>query len=146
MQLFTTNSHFGIANMQRVYYNERKKEGIKNKMTVGHRIKQRRKELKMSADELGSRLGVNRSTVFRYESGFIEKLPIDILEPIAKALQTTPAYLMGWEEVQKNNDILADIIVRLRTDEEFSEIVKILSNLDAEKLAGIKGMLITFLK
>jgi hypothetical protein len=53
---------------------------------------------------------------------------------------------MGWEEVQKNNDILADIIVRLRTDEEFSDIVKILSNLDAEKLAGIKGMLITFLK
>ena len=51
-----------------------------------------------------------------------------------------------FTEVQKNNDILADIIVRMRTDEEFSDIVKILSNLDAEKLAGIKGMLVTLLK
>ena len=70
-------------------------------MTVGQRIKQRRKELKMSADELGSRLGVNRSTVFRYENGFIEKLPIDILKPIAQALQTTPQHLMGWESEDK---------------------------------------------
>ena len=70
-------------------------------MTVGERIKQRRKELKMSADELGARLGVNRSTVFRYENGYIEKLPIDILTPIAQALQTTPQYLMGWETEAK---------------------------------------------
>ena len=41
-------------------------------MTVGERIKQRRKELKMSANELGIKLGVNRSTIVRYESGYIE--------------------------------------------------------------------------
>ena len=73
-------------------------------MTVGLRIKQRRKELKISADELGKRLGKDRSTVFRYENGSIEKLPIDILEPIAKVLQTTPEYLMGWEEEQPTAD------------------------------------------
>ena len=61
-------------------------------MTVGQRIKQRRKELKISAEELGKRLGKDRSTVFRYENGSIVKLQIDIHEPIAKALQTTPEY------------------------------------------------------
>lgn len=65
-------------------------------MNIGHRIKQRRKELKMSADTLGKRLGKDRSTIYRYENGDIENLPLEILEPIAKALETTPQYLMGW--------------------------------------------------
>ena len=59
-------------------------------MNIGQRIKQRRKELKMSGEELANLLGKNRSTVFRYENGEIENLPLDVLEPIAQALQTTP--------------------------------------------------------
>ena len=110
-------------------------------MTIGQRIKQRRKELRMSAEELGKRLGKDRSTVFRYENGHIEKLPIDILEPIAKALQTTPEYLMGWEEVQKNNNAIADIVVRLRTDDVFFDAVKQLNDLDSEKLLGLMALL-----
>ena len=67
-------------------------------MNIGKRIKQRRKELGMSADKLGEILGKDRSTIFRYEKGDIENLPLDILQPIAKALNTTPTYLMGWED------------------------------------------------
>ncbi len=115
-------------------------------MNIGQRIKQRRKELKMSGKELANLLGKNRSTVFRYENGEIENLPLDVLEPIAKALQTTPQYLMGWEEVQKNNDIIADIVVKLRTDEEFLELVKTLNNLDEKKIQGVKQMLVALLK
>jgi transcriptional regulator with XRE-family HTH domain len=115
-------------------------------MTVGERIKQRRKELKMSANELGIKLGVNRSTIVRYESGYIEKLPIDILEPIAKALHTTPAYLMDWEEEQKKNDIQADIILRMRTDDKFMSAVESLYQLDSEKLESLTQMLNTLLK
>lgn len=115
-------------------------------MNIGQRIKQRRKELKMSGEELANLLGKNRSTVFRYENGEIENLPLDVLEPVAKALQTTPQYLMGWEEVQKNNDIIADIVVKLRTDEEFLELVKTLNNLDEKKIQGVKQMLSAFLK
>lgn len=67
-------------------------------MTVGKRIKERRQELNMSVDELARRLNKNRTTIYRYEKGDIENLPIDILEPLAKALDTTPAYLMGWNK------------------------------------------------
>ena len=66
-------------------------------MDVGKRIKERRTELNMSVDELAKRLGKNRTTVYRYEKGDIENLPMDILGPLAKALNTTPAYLMGWD-------------------------------------------------
>ena len=55
----------------------------------------------MSADALGKRIGKNRATIFRYENGDIERLPIDILEPIAEALLTTPQFLMGWEDEEK---------------------------------------------
>lgn len=66
-------------------------------MDVGKRIKERRKELNMSVDELAQKLNKNRTTVYRYEKGDIENLPMDILGPLAEVLNTTPAYLMGWD-------------------------------------------------
>lgn len=66
-------------------------------MDVGKRIRERRKELSLSIDELAQKLNKNRTTVYRYEKGDIENLPMDILGPLAEALNTTPAYLMGWE-------------------------------------------------
>lgn len=47
-------------------------------------------------------------------------------------------------EIEKDNDILADIIVRMRTDEEFKLLVKSLYPLDAEKIKGVKRMLDAF--
>ena len=104
-------------------------------MTIGDRIKNRRKFLQMSAEELAKRIGKDRSTVFRYEKGDIENLPLDILEPIAKALETTPQYLMGWdnEEQPTTNGELSEkkkkIIerVKLMNDAELDRLDKILS-------------------
>ena len=62
-------------------------------MTTGERIKNRRKELGISADKLAELIGVSRSTMFRYENGYIEKLPINNLVPIARSLNTTVGYL-----------------------------------------------------
>ena len=67
-------------------------------MRIGERIKQRRLELGYTADSLAKLLNKNRATIYRYENGDIENMPIDVLEPLAKALNTTPAYLMGWQE------------------------------------------------
>jgi repressor LexA len=72
-------------------------------MTTGERLRSRRKELGISADKIAEALGVSRATVFRYEKGDIEKLPGSTLEPLAKILHTTPAYLMGWEEYSTPN-------------------------------------------
>lgn len=70
-------------------------------MRIGERIKQRRLELGYTADALAKLLNKNRATIYRYENGDIENMPIDVLEPLAKALNTTPAYLMGWQESLK---------------------------------------------
>ena len=115
-------------------------------MNIGNRIKQRRKALKMSADELGARIGKDRSTIYRYEKGDIENMPIDILEPIAEILQTTPQYLMGWEKVQKNNDIIADAVIKMRTDSDFLSLVECLMKLEADKQSAIKQMALALQK
>ena len=65
-------------------------------MKVGDLIRAKRQDLGMSVDELAARLGKNRATVYRYEKGDIENMPVNVLEPLAEVLQTTPAYLMGW--------------------------------------------------
>lgn len=67
-------------------------------MNVGERIKQRRKDMKMSADELATSVGVSRSTIFRYEKGDIEKVGPDVLKKIADKLNVSPADLMGWDD------------------------------------------------
>lgn len=67
-------------------------------MTIGERIKARRTQIGLTVDQVADRIGKNRATVYRYESNDIEKFPLDILPPLAKVLNTTPAYLMGWSD------------------------------------------------
>lgn len=66
--------------------------------TIQDKIKERRKELGLSLEDVAKALGVNRSTVMRYESESIKKMPIDIIPPLAKVLRCSPEYLMGWED------------------------------------------------
>ena len=74
-------------------------------MNTGDRIKQRRLELGLSADDLGAKIGKSRATIYRYENGDIENMPTPVLEPLAKALDTTPADLMGWEGQSEKSNI-----------------------------------------
>lgn len=62
------------------------------------RIKERRLELNLSYQDIADATGLSKSTIQRYETGSIRKLPINQIEDIAKALHVTPGYLMGWED------------------------------------------------
>lgn len=79
-------------------------------MTTGNRMKNRRKELGLPADAVAAALGVSVATVYRYENGEIEKVPGSVLEPLAKVLNTTPAYLMGWDESEQPTPLPSNII------------------------------------
>lgn len=125
-------------------------------MTIGKRIQARRKEIGMTVDQLAEKIGKNRATVYRYESNDIEKYPLDILQPLADALRTTPAFLMGWEDSLSNEQQI-DVYIRgakkwaadLRFSEQQSNrIIEYLANFaskqktlvncmaDAEKVEG----------
>ena len=67
-------------------------------MELYKRIKQRREELGMSQDELAKILGYkSRSTIAKIEKGENDITQSKIVA-FAKALKTTPNYLMGWSE------------------------------------------------
>lgn len=64
-------------------------------MSIGKQIRKRRKELKMSVDELARRIGKDRSTVYRYENGDIGNMPLEMLPAMVEALETTPQELLS---------------------------------------------------
>lgn len=66
--------------------------------TIGHRIRKRREELGMSQEELGRKLGYkSRSSINKIELDQ-RNLTQSKIAALAKALNTTPAYIMGWED------------------------------------------------
>lgn len=81
---------------------------MQSEKTTGQIMKERRKQLGMSAEFLANKIGVNPSTVYRYEKGDIDKMPLNNLIPIAKALYTTPMYLMGWEDDPEPEPLFLD--------------------------------------
>lgn len=71
-------------------------------MDIGQNIKNRRRELDMTLEEVAKQVGVSRQTMSRYETGVIGNIPSDKIELLAKVLRTTPAYIMGWEASSKD--------------------------------------------
>lgn len=128
-------------------------------MNVGRRIKNRREELKMSVDELAALINKNRATVYRYEKGDIESLPTTVLKPLAKALKTTPEYLMGWDEekednlgeygenieyLSKNYPDLVGLYNQIHANEQLVILFDKAKKLDPEDLAQILKIIDTF--
>lgn len=68
-------------------------------MTIGERIKNRREDLNLSQMDLAIKLGYkSRSSVNKIELG-LQNLTQSKIKAVADALDTTPAYIMGWEEI-----------------------------------------------
>ena len=78
------------------------KEISEKMQDIMKRMKNRREELNMSYQTLSEKVGISKSTLQRYETGFIKKVPINQVQIIAKALNVTPGYLMGWENNKEN--------------------------------------------
>lgn len=67
-------------------------------MKTGDRIKQRRESLGISQTELAAKTNTTKQNIYKYENNIVLNIPTERLELIASALQTTPAYLMGWSD------------------------------------------------
>ena len=65
---------------------------------VGKRIKLTRIEKDLSQVELANKVNISKQTLYKYENEIITNIPIDKISDIAKALNVSPGYLMGWTE------------------------------------------------
>lgn len=93
-------------------------------MKLYERIRHRREELGMSQDELAKKLGYkSRSTIAKIEKGEND-ITQSKISAFAKALNTTPSYLMGWDSDAPTNDgyytdpEVAELAEELRTNPE----------------------------
>ena len=101
------------------------------------RIKERRLKLEMSYQDLSDATGISKSTLQRYETGYIKKVPINQIEILAKALHTTPSYLMGWD----NTVTEAPSVPLTPRDERqiAADLEKMLADLDSKNAMAALG-------
>lgn len=74
---------------------------------TGALIKNLRKQRHISAEALAEKVGVHFTTIYRYEKGDIEKIPYQVLIPIAEVLGCSPIDLLGIQEEDKEGRLLA---------------------------------------
>ena len=71
---------------------------------MAQRIKKLRQEKGLTLEQVADVVGVGKSTVRKWETGMIANMRRDKIADLAKALGTTPAYLMGWKEDEEKKD------------------------------------------
>ena len=110
-------------------------------MKIGDRIKHRRIELDMSQDELARRLGYkSRSSINKIEKD-ASGLPQTKIAAIASALQTTPSYIMGWEEkIEKEPEKTAELHFEILMDEDITDIFEDFKTLDTKQRQIVKDL------
>ncbi len=73
-------------------------------MEVKDIIKKRREELNLTYEQLGNMIGVGKSTVRKWETGMIENMRRDNIVALSKALNISPAIIMGWETIDNDSN------------------------------------------
>ena len=65
------------------------------------KIKELRLARDMTLEQVANVVGVGKSTVRKWETGYIANMRRDKIDSLAKALGVSPAYLMGWNQTEK---------------------------------------------
>ena len=118
-------------------------------MDLGERVKSRREEIGWTQEELAKRMGYSsRVSINKIEKG--RPVTQKIIVRLAEALDTSPAWLMGWEEASeqdiKNSDAKADITNRILEDDEFFALVDKLNRLNHDQFHDAEKILDLFFK
>lgn len=123
---------------------------------LGQKIKARRRQLEMTQEELGNKIGVTKATINKYEIGTVVNIKIPILESLAKALNCNPCYLLGWsdnihtENIHTNNGMIGQnsgtVTITNNSRTLSKEELRILSIYDKLDVDGRLELLMTALK
>jgi transcriptional regulator with XRE-family HTH domain len=110
-------------------------------MTVGDRIKYLRIEKGMTQEELGEKVGVKNAAINKYETGIVVNLKRDMIVKLASALDTTPAYLMGWEDEEPDDIDLMELREQLRRSPETRMLFSVTKHATPEQIKLVAEML-----
>lgn len=71
--------------------------------SIGDKIKTLRLKNNLTLEQVGNAVGVGKSTVRKWENGMIANMRRDKIVSLAKVLNTTPAFLLGYSEAHDNS-------------------------------------------
>lgn len=90
-------------------------------MDIYERIRYRREELDMSQEELAHKIGYkDRTAVSKMEAGQ-RQIKQSMIVKLASALDTTPAYLMGWDNEDDDATLAARLLYRYRALDDLDQ-------------------------
>lgn len=99
-------------------------------MDMSERIKERRIAMGLTQTELGEKLNLQKSAIAKYENGRVENIKRSVIQQMAKILECSPAYLMGWtDNLNKSN---ANLVVDMLSDKNLLEHIGKLKDLTKE--------------
>lgn len=103
-------------------------------LTLYKRIKERRKALGISQQELADMTGyTDRSSIAKIEKGEVDLTQSRIVA-FANALHTTPSYLMGWSECSEDQVFLDNVKAALQEEDgKTAEIIELVLDLPESK-------------
>lgn len=122
---------------------------------MAQRIQDLRISQNLTLEQVANEVGVGKSTVRKWETGMIANMRRDKIASLAKALHTTPAYLMGWVD-EAHREVTTDNLFRIETkkfpllgniacgkpifaDEQFEAYIEAGANIKADFCLRAKG-------
>lgn len=120
--------------------------------SIGQKIKSLRVYNGLTQEELGKKIGVTKATINKYETGVVINLKRPIIEELAQALCTSPAYLMGWTDnsiiaaENVNNSVIGQnsgsihINNAMELTKEEKELLRIFNELDVKSRIKLMNM------
>ncbi len=106
-------------------------------MKVNELIANRRKELGLTLEEVANKVGVSKSTVKKWESGFIKNMRRDKMGLLAEALQLSPMDLLEDTPATDgyyDDPDTAELAEKLRTDPELKVLFSAAQDLSPEEM------------
>lgn len=85
---------------------------------LSRKIRDLRAKHGLTLEQVAQQVGVGKSTVRKWETGFIENMRRDKIAKLAMALHTTPDYLMGWSNAAQSQGVTAQEISLSGTEQE----------------------------
>lgn len=67
-------------------------------MTMAERIKELRLAAGLTQEELGIKLGLQKSAIAKYENGRVENIKQSTIQSLAELFKVRPSYIMGWDD------------------------------------------------
>ncbi len=97
--------------------------------SLGEKIKDLRLKEGLTLEDVAKKINTSKQTIHRYETGVISNIPAEKIEQLSKILNTTPSWLMGWDELDWKND---DISVIGELDYNTKRMIPILTKISAD--------------